>query len=313
LGPGVADSVVRDALTKWTYTSRGRFTFTESPWPAVRNEGPAPPDQWEGPGLLDWLSGNFPGTSPGWGANIEVFSVPAGFTMTSQSLSFTMNANVLGFTVVNRIGSRNIMSVDIYLNESFTWFDAMTSPGGPADGVNQNNQIIAYDVRAVVLHEIGHALGLDHPNQAVAKGSWNISPILFQQGDPWSPLDLMHSVYNGPRNVATLDEVGGLAIVYGWPSPVDTTNDGVIDGGDLSNVLSDWGLTGGDLHGDLNFDQTVNTFDLSLILSNFGAQPESPGLAAPLVESVASDALSTPVFRECYAGPHAPGATRHPE
>ncbi|RMH25006.1 MAG: hypothetical protein D6693_09405 [Planctomycetota bacterium] len=307
--PGEAAGIVRDTLNLWTDAARGRVTFTEAPWSAVRNEGPAPPDQWEGPGILDWLSGAFPGTTPGWGANVEVFSVPTGFTITSQSLTFSMNPNVLGFTVVNRIGSRTIVSVDIYLNESFTWFDA-EAPASASGGANENNQIISYDLRAVVLHEVGHAMGLDHPNQAVLNGSWNISPILFNPGDPWSSSDLMHSVYTGPRSSATLDEVGGLAIVHGWKSPVDANGDGHIDGHDITQVLSDWGGNISHPRGDINFDQVVNASDISMILTNWGAQPESPGDPANWAPTTEAAGPSTPIFRECYAAEHAPAAHR---
>ena len=309
LTPGLTSSIVADALQQWSLASRGGLQFAPAPWDAVRNEGLAPPDQWEGPSVQQWLTGQFPGTFPGWGANIDLFSVPTGFTIDSQGFQFTMGPSVLAFTIVNRVGSAAIVSVDIYLNDSFAWYDDATSPGGTINAAAGTEQAAVFDVRAVLLHELGHAFGLDHPNQAVAKGSWNLNPLTFASGDPWSPSDLMYSVYQGPRLKPTLDEVGGLALAYGWASPVDLDQDGTVTGADLAHLLSDWAMVGNQ-PSDINFDSVVNAIDLTLMLSSFGAKPELPSASTSMLPPDAGTAdvdilkPSPPIFRQCYAGPH---------
>lgn len=304
--PGALPGVVAEAFQQWSIASGGVLQFTPAPWPAVMNIGGAPPDQWEGPSLEDWLTGDFPGTYPGWGANIEVFSVPTGFTMSSQGVSFTMNPNNLAFTVANRLGASRIISVDIYLNENFSWSDVQFAPDGSLPpGV--------FDVTTVLLHEIGHALGLDHPNQATASGTWNINPLTYESGALWSTSDLMYSFYVGPRPHPTADEVGGLACLYQQSSPADFNGDSVINSVDLATVLVNWQRVGLGVPGDVNFDGVVDSVDMSVILTNFGATVGLGGdaTALPSPPGEAEPVFFGPLIFACYdVGSHETG---HPE
>lgn len=303
LSPQAARQAVTQALSMWEVTSGGFFTFTLAPWSAVMNQGGAPPDQWEGPSVDEWLSGDFPGVYPGWGANFEFFSVPTGFTLDSQGVQYQMAPNNLGFTVVNRVGSTHIVSVDIYLNEDFTWAD-LQGDDDSSENPDDESLTTTYDVGTVLLHELGHALGLDHPNQSTANGSWNLDPYSYASGAPWSSDDLMYSFYQGVRTQPTIDEVGGIACLYGLPSPIDLDGDGVVTGGDIADLLVHWGAQGLGSPGDLNFDGVINGEDLAILLQEFGVQPEPPSsdesTLAPDTGASASPEPVEPLIFDCY-------------
>lgn len=305
LSSSEASEIVEHALESWTVASRGHFTFTRAPWSAVMNAGDAPPDQWEGPSVEEWLSGDFPGLYPGWGANFEFFSVPTGFTLNSQGVQYVMKPTSLAFTVVNRIGSTHITSVDVYFNSSFDWFDAHqddSSAGGAFESP-------MYDLATVLLHELGHALGLDHPNESLSNGSANLSPYTFDSGYPWSTQEIMYGFYQGVRDHPTIDEVGGVAFLYGLPSPLDLNGDHEVSGADLAMMLANWGGSEMGLPGDLNYDGSVDAADLGILLSNFDAQigPVDDGAAAssawPDQPDVASAEPLHPIVRDCYHVP----------
>ncbi len=306
--PSVARAVIEHSLHSWTVASRAQLQFERAPWSAVMNDGGAPPDQWEGPSIQEWLNGDFPGVYPGWGANFEFFSVPTGFTIASQGVHYIMKPTSLAFTVVNRVGSTHITSVDIYFNSSFNWFDAHET-GEQSNGSNNGGSAIEapmYDLATVLLHELGHALGLDHPNEAQSNGSANLSPYTFGAGYPWSSEVLMYGVYQGIRNQPTFDEVGGVAFLYGLPSPLDLDNNGVVGGADLAKLLANWGGTELGQQGDLNYDAKVNSADLNILLSNFGAHVTA-GMVGEPIESEDADP-STPsetkaLVLDCYHVP----------
>ena len=60
--------------------------------------------------------------------------------------------------------------------------------------------------------------------------------------------------------------------VFGYdceaPRPADINGDGVVDGTDLTLILSQWGSAGPG--GDLNGDGTVNGADLTVLFSDWG-------------------------------------------
>ncbi len=231
-----AHVAVWNAFDSWSLSSSSMISFQESAWPPVRNMGGGPLGDWEGPSLEDWQSGEFPGTIPGWGAQIEVFSVPEGEQFIVEGRLFEMTPGLLGFNVISRSGVF-FESIDIYLNEDQDW-----STDGSA----------TWDVETVILHELGHALGFDHPNETIDGGcagainasavyrcsqhplglarggntgcndSPNIDPFLWTPGAPSSPSDVMYGAYTGIKRTLTNDEIGAMAFTY-RPFPGDLT------------------------------------------------------------------------------------------
>ncbi|RMH25226.1 MAG: hypothetical protein D6693_09150 [Planctomycetota bacterium] len=57
------------------------------------------------------------------------------------------------------------------------------------------------------------------------------------------------------------------------PCVADLNGDGVVNGGDITNILNAFGATGPGLAEDLNGDQTVNGADITSVLNAFGACP----------------------------------------
>ena len=53
----------------------------------------------------------------------------------------------------------------------------------------------------------------------------------------------------------------------------DVNHDHIVDGTDLTVILSTWGTNGGSAGGDINGDGTVNGLDLAFVLSGWGACP----------------------------------------
>lgn len=60
----------------------------------------------------------------------------------------------------------------------------------------------------------------------------------------------------------------GVPDECGSSCPADITNDGIVNGADLTSLLGDWGLMGS--IADLNGDDEVNGADLTILLANWG-------------------------------------------
>lgn len=273
LPPGGRDAAIQAviaAMHSWSDSTHAHLSFHESEWVAVENSDSTQFWQWEGPSFEQWEGLGFPVDElPGWGANIDFFTKPVGFTITSGGINYQMTPGILGFAVIYRQNDF-IRTADIYLNEAWTW---TTNPALASEAPHIAGQPLRYacdsaqhpqhepdrriprsfqgvpaetggltpvfDIQTVVLHELGHALGLDHPNEAQSQGGALIDPYTFQYlaGNCWQSASVMHGDYTGVKRILKPADIGGTAFLYIPALPGDLNASGDIDPGDAFEAI----------------------------------------------------------------------------
>lgn len=103
----------------------------------------------------------------------------------SDSVGYDLPGNILGVCAFDTRGSHGnftstLREADIVLNSDFTWSDGQGGPG--------------YDIGWVLLHELGHAIGLGH--------STNFNAV-------------MSPYYFGNPATLTADDIAGAQSIYG--------------------------------------------------------------------------------------------------
>jgi len=168
-----------NALASWDAASCV-LTYTDADYAPVENSRTNFISMWIGGGQWEGSAAAF-----GLGASIDIMARDQDFSIIDYRNelhgfkdSGQTGAGSLAFTLINASNGR-INSVDVYLNSDYAW----STSGGH------------YDVETVVLHELGHAIGLDHPDQAVAMGAENYDPWTFQPGKTATGAEPMHSCY----------------------------------------------------------------------------------------------------------------------
>ena len=120
-----------------------------------------------------------------------------------------------------------------------------------------------YDFRTILLHEVGHALGLGHS--------------LNQSGS------VMHSSYAGAKRHLFADDIAGIQALYGEPPEEGTSP--LIGRQDVALALSVFTHTTGDGQnsGDWNSDGIVALDDLAVIQLRLGEQRSAIGSSSQAV------------------------------
>ncbi|MHC4982641.1 MAG: matrixin family metalloprotease [Planctomycetota bacterium] len=180
-------SALRSTFSTWASVESSSLTFTEK----ADNGGNY--DLTDGsPG--NWYGG-YPGDSLDQGANYLYANVTFGGWLPNEYFDYLEDgringkpSNILGVTWLGRV--RGPLSrkprwiADVFLNDGWTW---SLNGDDPATGAFE------IDIETVVLHELGHAIGLDHEDRVPA---------------------VMNSFYTGVKQLLFADDEAGVRSLY---------------------------------------------------------------------------------------------------
>ena len=154
-------------------------------------------------------------------------------------------------------GPGGAIAGDIHFDVSETWID------DPAD----DTLVQDYDFYTIALHELGHALGLDHVAQASGA--------------------VMKPFYTGTHRVLTADDIAGIQAIYGARLQGDIDKDDDVDvSGDILPAFSNFtgpnpaGLPTHGMRmaeGDADYDDDVDVTDILLMFGAFTGPLDEAG------------------------------------
>lgn len=108
--------------------------------------------------------------------------------------------STLAVTTTFTSGNSRVQS-DIVINSAWSW---NSFQGGRSSNI--------HDIRRVVIHELGHALGLNHPDQATPQQT--VTAIMNS-----------HVSYSPPIDTMQADDIAGAQLLYAAPGFVPANND----------------------------------------------------------------------------------------
>ncbi len=190
---------------------------------------------------------------------------------------------------------------DVILNSTYAFQNPAGAEGTPLDAFPQGGGPFLNDLEGLILHEIGHALGIAHSGD----------PAAVMCGYPAACTYYDPGTYVINRQLEPDDVVAGQTL-YG--PPADTDGDGVVDALDncsqlanLSQCDSDGDGIGNRCDGDLSNNGATNAQDTALFRQQLGQPSTAPGYnKADLNCNGTVNAQDTALFRGLLGSPPGP-------